>query len=184
MIMMKSPCFAFNSCDVPGINYRMRYTVNGRPGVTPAELVSRILGADQQARKLDGSQLMNVVINCHGNHLGGLAIGGIGNQHLDTSNLVSFIQLCGRNIGTIWLIACGAAQGSAGITFCQTLARISGCLVIASDADQDVGVWDTYRLAVGLPNQIDEFEGKVYSFTPRGPVTSIDPHNDVFTTLE
>jgi hypothetical protein len=184
MLMMKFPSFVINSCDVPGHPYQMWWTINPQSGFTTHELVNEITSADNMAKKFKNSPLLNVVVNCHGNHAGGLAIGGRGAEHLDITNVSSFGLLAGRNIGTIWLVACGAAQGPKGIIFCQTLAALSGCQVVASDENQEVGVWDTYRLVVGLFNQIDEFEGRVYSFTPRGRFSVINPHNDIFTILE
>ena len=185
MLMMKSPSFVLNSCDVPGHLYRMWWTVSpNQQGFTVHSLVNEITSADNMAKKFKNSPLANVVINCHGNHQGGLAIGGLTAEHLDIKNVASLSLLAGRNIGTIWLVACGAAQGPLGIGFCQTLAILSGCQVVASDANQEVGAWDTYRLVVGLDNQIDEFEGQVYSFTPRGSMSVINPQNDIFTILD
>jgi hypothetical protein len=186
MIMMKSPSLAINSCDVPGLKYKMWRTIDAKPGMTANVLVHEIVAANDIALKLQHSPLLNVVINCHADHVGRLAIGGEGKTvpHLDILSVGVFGLLAGRNIGTIWLVACGAADGDKGRVFCKTLALVSGCQVVASDEDQEVGYWDSYRLFVGLHNQIDEFEGRVYSFTPRGPVTVIDPHEDIFTTLE
>jgi hypothetical protein len=185
MLMMKHPSFVINSCDVPGFQYRMNWwTINPQAGFTARELVNEITSADNMAKKSLNSPLLNVIINCHGSNAGGLAIGGKEFTHLDMKNVSLFILLAGRNIGTIWLVACEAAQGSQGKAFCQALAAISGCQVVAADEEQEVGVWGTYRLNMGAFNQIDEFEGNVYSFTPKGPMTVIDPHSDIYTILD
>lgn len=183
MIKMKSPSLAINSCDVPGPNYRMWETVNAKEGMTPAMLLNEIVRVNRLALEHEQTQLLNIVINCHGSP-GRLYIGGGKSAPLDVGNVGIFSVLKPRNIGTIWLVACNAAQGSAGKQFCQTLATICGTQVIASDATQDVGVWGAFRIIQGGGRgQIDEYEGTVYSFTPAAGMGIINPNNDVFTVL-
>jgi hypothetical protein len=183
MLMMKSPSLAINSCDVPGIKYEMWETVNAPSGMTPQALVNEIVRVNDIALRREKSQLLNVVINCHG-YGGGLAVGGKDSLNVNITNVASFAALSGRNIGTIWIVACRAAAGIAGKQLCQTMATLSGCQVVAADESQEVGIWGSYRLTVGMKHQIDEFEGQLYSFTPVGQFSPIDPHSAIFTTLE
>jgi hypothetical protein len=160
-------------------------TIDAAPGMTAQSMVGEILRANQIALDAQHSQLINIVINCHGMEGGGkLLIGGKGSPGIDIKTVGEFASLKNRNIGTIWLVACQAAAGVSGKMLCQVLATISGCQVVAADTDQDVGVWGGYRIIAGSAGIIDEFEGTVYSFTPKGLWNVIDPHTDVFTTLE
>lgn len=184
MIMMKSPSLAINSCDVPGPKYRMWETVNARQGMTPAGLVNEIVRVNRLALEHEQTQLLNVVINCHGSD-GHLYIGGAKSPTLNISNVGVFSLLKTRNIGTIWIVACQVAGGAAGKQFCQTLSIASGAQVVASGVSQNVGVWGSFRIIQGGGRgQIDEYEGTVYSFTPAAGMGKINPHNDIFTILE
>lgn len=183
MIMLKSPSLAVNSHDVPGPNYRMWETINAPHGMTPVSLVNEIIRVNRLALEYEQSQLLNVVINCHGGS-GRLYIGGDTFVPLDINTVGIFSLLKSRNIGTLWLVACRAALGGEGRNFCQNLAINSGCQVVASDVNQSVGSWGSIRIVSGGRGQIDEYEGTVFSFTPVGGVSVINPHNDIFTTLE
>ena len=184
MIMLKSPSLAINSSDVPGPNYRMWETVNAMPGMTTASLLEQIIRVNRLALEFERTQLLNVVINCHGGD-GKLYIGGLKSAPMDMSNIGVFASLKPRNIGTLWLVACNAARGSAGKQFCQTLATVSGTQVVASDATQDVGIWGSFRIIQGGGRgQIDEYEGTVFSFTLGAGMGAIDPHAAIFTILE
>ncbi len=79
-----------------------------------------------------------------------------------------------RNTGgvvQIILVACEVAKSSKtndklGLDFCQRLAIESGAFVIAANKIQHVNYWFEY---VNQPyGAIDEFEGKVYEFSPSG----------------
>jgi hypothetical protein len=178
MIEMKSPSFAFNSIDVPGPNYRMWEWMRGYKGITTTTLVGKILEIDAAARRRKGDRLLNIIINAHGDG-GYVSIGGRGNIGLNKDTGSEFMRLKGKNLGTIWLVACQAAKGDYGKAFCQIIARNSGCQVIASDENQEVDPWDTWRLITSARyDHIDEYEGTVYSFTPNGGMRMIDPHND------
>jgi Domain of unknown function (DUF4347) len=178
MIGMKSPSFAFNAVDVPGPNYRMWRWMKGYTKLTAMTLVNSILQIDEEARESQGDRLQNIIINAHGDG-GFVKIGGMGVAGLNKDTSIEFARLKGKNLGTIWLVACQAARGDYGKTFCSTLAKNSGCQVIASDEFQDVGFSGTWNLATwAMHDHIDEFEGTVYSFTPSGGVKIIDPHND------
>jgi len=185
MILMEDPSFAFNSVDVPRPKYTMWISKYGFGGMTVLDLVSQIDGANRSAWEQKQSNLLNIVINCHGLDGGGkLSIGGKGQPGLDITNvhLFSILKSSRHATGTIWLVACQAAQGSAGKALCSGLAMGSGYQVVAAEPDQDVGVWGAYRLvAQWFSNQIDEFEGTVYGFYSRGGWRIIDPHSDIPT---
>jgi hypothetical protein len=186
MIEMKSPSFAFNSVDVPGPSYRMWRWTEGHEGMTTAMLVDKILWANSEALSQFGGRLQNIVINSHGREKGGeIDIGGQKYVGIYSGTVNEFLRLKGKNLGTIWLVACQAAKNAAGSNLCQMIAVNSGCLVIASDEDQEVGAWGTWRLWTSARiNHIDEFEGSVYAFYPSGHKKLVDPHDDVFTIAE
>jgi hypothetical protein len=182
MIMMKSPSFAFNSVDVPGPNYQMWESMTGHEGMTVPQLVDKILRVNTLAWDIEKKPLRNIIINAHGMDTGGaIYIGGLGKEGLNKDTAAAFLRLKPKNLGTIWLVACQAAAGEYGKRLCQLIATNSRCQVVASDEDQEVGAWGTYRLWTSQ-NIIDEFEGTVYSFTPVGGMRIIDPHDDIFTT--
>ena len=119
------------------------------------------------------SYLHNVIINCHGEP-GALLIGGNGSNKLECGNVGVFHSLREKAaVGTIWLVACRMAENSAkgypkwflGPKFCSALAQAAGCDVVAADVKQYVDVLYTVYHPFGT---IDDFEGKVYRFSP-GP---------------
>lgn len=157
-------------------------SMTGHEGMDAAMLVHKILQANTLAWDIERKALRNIVINSHGLEGGGrISIGGEGRIGIDLDRSHEFLRLKRKNMGTIWLVACQAAAGPAGKRLCQAIATNSGCQVVASDEDQDTGVWGTVRLVTSLYN-IDEYEGTVYSFTPLGGMRMIDPHKDIFTT--
>jgi hypothetical protein len=189
MIRMKRPSLAINAHDVPRPWYKMWTTVNAIPGFTTYAAVGQILHANKVAVDQLGAPLQNVVINCHGKDGGGaLYIGGEDMKYWDgrinRESAYYFSLLKPFNIGTLWLVACQAAAGEAGKNLCQMIATYSGCQVVAADEDQSTGVWGTIRLVTGLAENIDEYEGTVYRFTPAGSYSEIDPHEAIYTILE
>ena len=94
------------------------------------------------------------------------------------------------NVGTIWIVSCDVAEGPKGQHFCQTLARVAGTQVIASDESQEITGLEFAGLVLvmwmqGIDGYIDDFEGTVYSFTPTAVMRKgIDPERDVWTTKE
>jgi hypothetical protein len=186
MILMQDPSFAFNSVDVPGPNYTMWITMNGYKGMTVSDLVGAIDRANRASWEQQQSNLLNIVINSHGLDGGGkIFIGGAWEAGIDRTNVLQFSFLRGRGTGTIWIVACQAANGTAGKELCHKLAMASGYQVVASESDQDVGVWGSYRLvAQWYSHQIDEFEGTVYGFYAGGGTRIIDPHDDIMTIKE
>jgi hypothetical protein len=175
MIMMRQPSLCLNSHDVPGPHYRMWKTYSLEEGVTASQVVRLIQDAHNSSMIVGDEGLYNVIINCHGSS-GGLSIGGKGKYGIDTDNVGVFAGLRGRNIGTIWLVACEAASQSGGQSFCSKLAVAACALVIASDASQEVTPTQYYRYYAGLSGQIDGYEGMVYAFYADGSVSrDVDP---------
>jgi len=180
MIMLEQPTFCFNSCDIGPSLYEMWRRWRGRPGMTAPELAGQIFAANMTARQEFRTSLRNIVINTHG-YNGGLYIGGLWAASIGKSDLAAFAILKPWNIGTIWLVSCDAAKDSTGQDFCLTLAKTAMTQVIASDSSQVLTRWQGVRLALGLSGNIDDFEGTVYSFTPRGTFRGINPQTDVWT---
>jgi hypothetical protein len=188
MLMLKSPSLVINSCDIPWPKYRMWESVNAPPGLDAAGTVSHIVRVNRLALEHERTQLLNIVINCHGAEGGGaLYIGGLDYPaaRINSDSVGAFSVLRGRNLGTIWLVACQAAEGYLGKDLCRKLAMTTGSQVVAADEDQDTGIWGGFRVIQGGGRgQIDEFEGDVYRFTPDGGMGITDPHESIFTILE
>ena len=146
MIRLEQPSLCLNSHDVPGPNYKMWRTEVIPEGTPPQAVVSRIVAADAVAKAAGRHGLRNVVINCHG-HPGGISPSGSGKPGFDASNVAMFGILKKLNVGPIWLVACRAAQGADGQTFCSELAKAASTLVIASTQAQAASrsPWRTQR---------------------------------------
>lgn len=183
MIKLKQPNFVLNAHDIGIPNYKMWISIEAAKGTNTNDLLNHIVRANRLALENQQTQLQNIVLNCHG-YGGKVWLGGIYNGALDTSSVGILSPLKGKNLGTIWLTGCRAAQESEGKLFCQMLATVTGSQVVASDSDQIVGGWDGYRIVVGAPGLIDEFEGPVFGFTPNGGISRINPHKDIYTILE
>jgi hypothetical protein len=113
----------------------------------------------------------------------------VGPVAITPSQLVGEIvtaNLAALNVGTIWIVSCDAASSEKGQSYCQTLANVAGTQVIASDSPQEVTNWQGAQLVMAWTgDNIDDFEGTVYSFTPaRGMLKGIDPEKDVWTVQE
>jgi hypothetical protein len=179
MIMMQQPCVVFNSHDVGrlyGNLYRMMHTVHLRQGATAMEVAGRIKSLQSYP-----GYLRNIIFNCHGHH-GKVSIGGVGNIGIQIPTVGAFSVLNSLNLGTIWLASCDAAEGADGKLMCQLLAQHAGTQVIASDADQAPSPWEVVRLETTAFNQIDDFRGTIYSFTPAGGMRIIrNPSDSVWT---
>lgn len=177
MIFMKQPSLVINSHDVPGPTYKMFETWKAPKGVTAIDVVNKIYDASINAYLKKGSSLQNVIINSHG-YPGGLSVGGRGNT-IKVGDLTTFAILrryadSGHTVGTIWIVACNAAKGSDGKTFCSMLAMMSGCKVVAADKSQYVEFFGSGLVKFGLG--IDEYEGNVFLFYPTGAYELCDPH--------
>jgi hypothetical protein len=187
MIFMQNPSFVFNSVDVPWPTYKMWATEDGDVGTTIDDLIGIIAEANRSAWEQKQTSLRNIIINSHGLEGGGkISIGGKGKDGIDNANAskFSFLRNNRHLTGTIWIVACQAAAGSAGKLLCSNIAQASGYQVVASEDDQDTGIWGGYRVVVGRSGQIDEFEGTVYSFYAGGGSRVIDPHEDIYTIME
>jgi Domain of unknown function (DUF4347) len=194
MIKMENPSFCFSSWDV-GITYKMWKNILGHKAMSPSELATVIVAANAASLGIWRKPLENIVLNVHG-FPGGLHIGGMHDPDDNPSAFSMRIEHLGvfgvlkpLNVGTIWLVSCDAAQGPKGQSYCQTLAPVTGTQVIASDESQEVTGSEFAGLAFmwiqGIDGYIDDFEGTVYSFTPRGVMRKgIDPERDVWTTKE
>ena len=157
MIKLKQPSLALHSCDVPGYEFEMWQTWKMPKGARAMDVVYWILYARDHTPEL---WLRNVVINCHG-HDGKLAVGGDGQPSINSSNINIFSQLRGKDIGTIWLVACMVASTGTGKYFCQRLAQLVGCSVVAADANQYGAIW--------CPRyHVDNFEGHTYEWDAAG----------------
>jgi hypothetical protein len=179
MIRMEQPSFVFNAHDIDPPRYEMWRTIKGNSGTTPAKLVGAIFAANTDALRAEGTPLRNIIINTHG-YAGGLHIGGMEKRDaMEKADLAVFGVLRGLNVGPIWLTSCGAARDTTGAALCQTLAKIAGTRVIASDTDQIVSPGQAVALVMAWRWNIDDFEGTVYDFTPNGVARKgIDPEND------
>jgi hypothetical protein len=172
MIKLKQPSLCLHSCDVPGYKYQMHTTWTMPKGATAENVVYWIKYARERSPEM---YLHNVVINCHGSP-GGLHIGGDANKpggfFMNKGHTGAFNEIRKTGgVGRIILVACEVAKGSntddkLGLDFCQQLAIESGAFVVAANRIQHVNFWFEY---VNHPyGAIDEFEGKVYEFSPGG----------------
>ncbi|HMK85953.1 MAG TPA: DUF4347 domain-containing protein [Steroidobacteraceae bacterium] len=182
MIRMIEPSLVINTHDVPGPLYKMWQTVSAAPGANIGMLLQYIDDAQRVSLETFGYRLINIVINSHGGP-GRLYLGGLHYRAIDKSDLPMLAPLRGSSSGTIWIVACEIAAGSAGQNFCQTLAMTTGYQVVAGTVEQEVGFSDGYKMLY-IKNTIDEFEGDVFAFYASGSSRQIDPHTDVFTIYD
>lgn len=158
MIKLKQPSLALHSCDVPGYKYQMWTTWKMPKAATVKDVIYWILYARDQTPELI---LNNVVINCHGSD-GKLYVGGDKQPTINNYNVSEFSKLKGKDIGTIWLVACEVANSGVGKYFCQQMAQLAGCTVVAADAKQYVEVstcpWGC----------VDNYEGHTYNWDGSG----------------
>lgn len=157
MIKLKQPSLVLHSCDVPGYRYEMWASWKMPKGASPMDVLYWILYARDQTPEL---WLRNVVINCHGND-GLLAVGGNGQPTMNGNNIGIFTQLRGKDLGTIWLVACLVANTGKGKNFCQHLAQLAGCSVVAADTEQVGAIWCPW-------GWVDNFEGQTYEWDASG----------------
>lgn len=158
MIKLKQPSLVLHSCDVPGYKYQMWQSWVMPKGASASDVIYWILYARDHAPEM---MLRNVVINCHGLD-GKLYVGGDGQPTIDNYNVNIFSKLRGKDIGTIWLVACQVANTFKGKYFCEHLAQLTSCTVVASDASQYVEV-------SSLPwGCVDNYEGHTFSWDASG----------------
>ena len=163
MIKLRQPSLVLHSCDVPGYKYRMWQSWTMPKAATPQDVVNWIIYARNHTPELI---LSNVVINCHGS-AGKLYVGGSGQQTINNYNVELFSQLRTIDLGTIWLVACKVANTGPGKYFCEHLAQIAGCSVVAADASQYV---ETGSCPYGC---VDNYEGHTYEFDGAGEMTLV-----------
>ena len=166
---MRQPSLVLHSHDVPGYRYQMWKTAELPRGVNAMNVVNWIHWGIEHSPEL---YLHNVIINCHGAP-GALLIGGDGSNKIECGNVGVFNSLRQKGaVGTIWLVACRVAENSGmgypkwflGPKFCSALAQAAGCEVAAADVKQRVDV--PYNYFYHPFGTIDDFEGKVYRFSP------------------
>lgn len=157
MIKLKQPSLALHSHDVPSYRYQMWQTWVMPEEATGQDVVNWILYARNHSPEL---MLRNVVINCHGED-GRLYVGGDGNPTINNYNVGIFGTLRGKDIGTIWLIACEVANTFKGRYFCEHLAQLVGCSVVAADEEQ-------YGVTYCPWGCVDNYEGHTYEWDGSG----------------
>jgi hypothetical protein len=142
----------------------MQTTWNMPAGAQPGNVPFWISYARDRSPNLE---LANVVINCHGGE-GKLFVGGLSSPPIMLKDVGVFTPLRTKDIGTIWLVSCYAASGTAGQRFCSQLAVTTGCFVVAADEPQCVENRYTASGTSGLFGTIDDFEGTAWLFSPSG----------------
>lgn len=157
MIKLKQPSLVLHSHDVPGYKYRMWQSWTMPKGAKPKDVIYWIKYARNRTPDL---MLRNVVINCHGLD-GKLFVGGDGQPTINNYNVDIFSDLKGVDIGTIWLVACKVANTAIGKYFCERIAQLAGCSVVAAD---DLQYADP-RCPYGC---VDNYEGHTYQWNGAG----------------
>lgn len=158
MIKLKQPSLVLHSHDVPGYKYRMWTSWMMPKGARVNDVIYWIKYARNQAPEL---WLRNVVINCHGLD-GKLYVGGDGQPTINNYNVNLFSELRGLDIGTIWLVACKVANTGIGKYFCEHMAQLAGCSVVAADALQ-------YADMSSCPfGAVDNYEGHTFEWNAAG----------------
>ncbi len=157
MIKLKQPSLVLHSCDVPGQKYQMWESWVRPKAARPMDVVYWILYARDQTPEL---WLRNVVINCHGLD-GKLFVGGDGQPTVNNYNVGIFDKLRGKDLGTIWLVACKVANTGIGKYFCEHMAQLAGCSVVAADASQYVDAYCPWGC-------VDNYEGHTYEWDASG----------------
>jgi hypothetical protein len=161
MIKLKQPSLVLHSHDVPGHRYKMHVSWNLPKGASVRDVVHLILEGYDYSPDLE-----NVVINSHGSR-GRIWAGGLYRPAINRYNVDVFGELRGKNIGTIWIVACEVAKGPTGSEFCRRMARAAGCHVVASDVEQYVE-----RGFLGANGTIDFYEGLVYQWDSSGQMAT------------
>lgn len=179
--------YAFTNPPFGGCGMFMDTTWNCPKSTTANHIVNWIVTAwDRTSDK----HLHNVVLNFHGRLEGPSEKGekepmviigeaspesGSGTSHfreathhaLDLTNIGLFSALKGKKIGTIWFHSCALAKDLKGKYFCQRLAEVSGCKVVAGSEIQSEW-WGIVNLVFMPRGSIDDYEGPVYIWIPQG----------------
>jgi hypothetical protein len=189
MIKLKQPALALHACDLeaPMRRFKMWLSWLMPQGARPADVIYWILYARDHTPE---QMLPNVLINTHGGarppvynklYIGGrytwdewtapsLAVASTINIH----NVGIFSQLRGKDIGTIWLHGCNAAELPWGHEFCKRMAIESGCNVVAAEGEQSLSRGEAYKfLWDKYSGCIDDYEGRTFCWTPSGGTNQI-----------
>lgn len=158
MIKVPAPNVALNSSasDFLGrssTGYRMQGTWNVPVSTPPDQIVDWIVAVAKGRKK----KLATVVFNCHG--LPGQLLIGTG---ITFPDLILFEKLRGW-VDQIWMVACRAAKGIDGATFCREMAvRAKAHVTGTIDYQYEKSWW-------GIPDGwIDDWEGIVHRYDPKG----------------
>lgn len=171
MITIPQPSMALNAVDVPGAKFKMWNTWDVPGHETPDHIMQ---WSARVAATAQGGYLRARIINCHGYYGrdgNGRLVGGFGvklGKGIYRADTRKFSALKGKVRGII-ITACGTArialQGALGDgdghAFCREIAQHSGAYVFAGTTHQQGDIW--------LPfGKIDDFEGLVVGYSPRG----------------
>lgn len=168
MIGVPYPHMVLNSHNVPGVEYKMWNTWKVPKSTSVDHMVEWIA---KVARGAPGGSLSTLIFNSHGKP-GKIGIG----QKITLNDVEKFAVLKKESlVGRIWIVACKVARiAEAGTVkdgnyFCYRLAQESGAFVRAGSASQ-IG-----HLICDIPyGYIDDWEGTVYSWNPKGEVIAVD----------
>lgn len=181
MIEIPSPSMAMNSHDVPKPKYYMDNTYFPKKEDSPIAMLSWVAVVLKAFKDERPKDWITLVINCHGvskKHSDGKSYGGYGlsiGTGIKTATDVEAFALIEPYVDRIYLVACRAAMianpGDAwngdGNLFCGAIAKKARAQVVASTARQS-----------GFPyipaGYIDDFEGTVYTYGPKGDVLSYE----------
>lgn len=175
MIKLRQPALALHACDTKGFRFQMSTSWDMPPRVRACDVVYWILYARDHAPE---QMLPNVVIDCHGDpgklYIRGERAAWSIDDTINIFNASAFSQLRNKEIGTIWLHSCRVAQNPDGPAFCETLAKASGCYVVASqDTQHTLGNAPGKKVYSYPYGCIDNFEGPTYCWDFMGKMFSI-----------
>ena len=181
-ILLKQPAVSINAHDVGWPSYNMWRTIDAPEGTTAGTAAGWIFAANMEAMKTWKTPLRNIVLNAHG-YPGKVSIGGMKRDHIYTTDLSVFGILRPLNIGTIWLCGLEGGRGTDWVKFLFSARR--DCRHGSHRFRHTPGGHPVPRDQsdlLGGGNEIDDFKGTVYSFTPSARRTIINPTNrDVAT---
>ncbi|HYE72168.1 MAG TPA: hypothetical protein VEF04_02515 [Blastocatellia bacterium] len=156
------PHMVLNSHNVPEPEYKMWNTWKVAASESPDHMMDWIATV---AKAAPGGKLATLVFNTHGCG----AFLGVGTG-ISTVDIPKFGKLKGL-VDRIWLVACTVARITSvgdGNLFLSGIAKESGALVTGSTASQK-----TYRLFYIPYGKIDEWEGTVLTYGPKGDVVDV-----------
>jgi hypothetical protein len=185
--------YAFTNGPLGGCGMFMDKTWNCPKQTTAIHIVNWIISAWAST---PNKHLHNVVLNFHGREEGpshgdakepmvivGEAVpeSGSGSHFkeaihhvLDLTNVGAFSALRGKKIGTIWFHSCALAKDLKGKYFCQRMAEVSGCKVVAASETQEEW-WGIINLIFMPRGSIDDYEGPVWIWIPEGNRVRMGP---------